>query len=146
MADVEARDLFANEQDRFARQRQLFIERGDLRVKQTERRGQSRGMHFDRRRHFAELPASEVVGKFLYQSLRLFDRRKEGFHCLVPLKTIPVYLVSKTRKMFKQKFPGGLLFTVASWALRPSSRRDLAPFSFAGDRIFESSISQHNMK
>jgi hypothetical protein len=39
-----------------------------------------------------------------------------------------------------------LLFTVASWALRPSSRRDLAPFSFAGDRIFESSISQHNMK
>ncbi|HEY3913302.1 MAG TPA: hypothetical protein VGN61_02350 [Verrucomicrobiae bacterium] len=47
---------------------QLFVELADFRVKQAERGWQPCAVNFERRKHFAELPAREEIRHFHHQS------------------------------------------------------------------------------
>src|SRR5215470_12610263 len=84
MADVDARHLFANKQDNFPRQRQLFVQLANLCIKKTERRRQPCGVHFKRCEHLAELAARKIIGQLHDQTLGLFDWWKECIHMCEP--------------------------------------------------------------
>src|SRR5690348_9417505 len=62
------------------RQQQFFVELANLRVEQSEGRGQSGGVHFQWCKHLPELPAGEVIRKFPEQPLGLFNGSKKRFY------------------------------------------------------------------
>ena len=90
--DIDAKEtnvgpghLFPNEHDGLRRQLQFFVQLADLCVELTESNRQPRGMHFQRRQHFAELLAREEIRQLHHQSPGLFDGGKKcvrvwGFH------------------------------------------------------------------
>ena len=82
LADVDARDLFANQQHELRRDCQLFIELADLRIEESECRRQSRAVDLERRDDFAELPAREVIRQPHEQPSRVLDGRKKCVNCI----------------------------------------------------------------
>src|SRR5215472_7011685 len=67
------------------RQEQLFVELADFRIEQTKCRGQPRGMHFQRRKHLAELLTREVIRELHHQPLWAFRWGEE----MCPISPFP---------------------------------------------------------